>query len=81
MPGYLILYRRHSGERQVIEFGGPGGHREAVNMRLRLEAEKRFAGENIEIAAISSDSIETVRSTHSRYFEGDEVDLLGELKV
>jgi hypothetical protein len=81
VPGFLILYRRHSGERQVIQFDGPEGHRAALEMRLRLEAERRFVGEDVEIAAISSDAIETVQSTHARYFQGDEADLLGDLRV
>ncbi|MFE3758521.1 hypothetical protein ACFXO9_29815 [Nocardia tengchongensis] len=77
MAGFLILYRRHSGERQVVEYDGPEGDRDALRERLRLEAEHRFEGEDVEIAVISSDSLATVMVTHSRYFNGREVDLLG----
>ena len=76
MPGFLILYRRHSGERQVLSYDGPDGRQRALLERLRLEADGRFKDSDIEIAAVSSDSIETVKATHARYFNGDEIDFL-----
>ncbi len=76
MSGFLILYRRRSGERQVFEFPGADGPVDAARARLRYERDSRFRDSGIEIAAISSDSLETVMRTHSRYFRGTEVDFL-----
>ncbi|MFD6357929.1 hypothetical protein [Nocardia tengchongensis] len=76
MTGFLIIYERHSGNRQVLEYPGQDGHRAAVSKRLELEAQGRFVGRNIEIAALSTDSLETLQVTHSRYFRGTEVDFL-----
>jgi hypothetical protein len=76
MPGYLIIYERTSGNRQVIEYHGKEGHRKALQQRLILEAEKRFIDKDVEIVAISSKSLDTVKTTHARYFQGQEIEFL-----
>lgn len=68
MPGYVIEFNRHTRERRVTEFHTP---REA--MQRRLELESRRTDPNMEIAAMISDSLETLQRTHSRYFTGKEL--------
>jgi hypothetical protein len=68
MRGYVIQFNRRTGDRHVTEFATPG---EAMEYRLELEAERR--DESIEIAALISESLETLQRTHSRYFTGREV--------
>jgi hypothetical protein len=68
MPGYVIEFNRRTRERRVREFAD---HREAMRCRLRLEADR--SDEDVEIAALISDSLETLQRTHSRYFTGKEL--------
>lgn len=68
MPGYVIEFNRRTRERRVHEFDG---HREAMEYRLRLEAER--LDRDVEIAALISKSLETLERTHSRYFTGKEL--------
>jgi hypothetical protein len=68
MRGYVIEFNRRTGDRRVTEFATP---HEAMEYRLQLEAER--VDENIEIAALISDSLETLQRTHSRYFTGQEL--------
>ena len=67
MPGFLIEYNRRTGAVHVTEFPGAEGHRHALRERLKLEAEA--VDPNMEIVSLVSDSEETIRKTHSRYFE------------
>lgn len=71
MPGYVIEYNRLTGDRKVIEFPGSLGHREALLARLRIEKER--PSQDWEIVSLNSDSLETVKKTHSRYFTGRQV--------
>lgn len=75
MVGVLILYQRHTGDRQVFTFDDPGT---ATRWRLWLEAAPNcpFTSQNVEIVSLSSDSLATIQQTHSRYFTGREADLL-----
>jgi hypothetical protein len=68
MPGYVIEFNRRTRVRRVREFAD---HREAMRERLRLEAGR--TNSEIEIAALISDSLETLEQTHSRYFTGEEL--------
>jgi hypothetical protein len=68
MRGYVIQFNRRTGDRRVTEFATPN---EAMDYRLQLEAVR--LDENIEIAALISDSLETLQRTHSRYFTGQEL--------
>lgn len=68
VPGYLIEYNRRTHANRVTEFASL---REAMRRRLELEAER--GDPDVEIAAVSSRSLETLQQTHSRYFvEGKE---------
>lgn len=73
MPGFVIEYHRPTGERRVHEFLSEDGHRLALLRRLQLEAER--SDSDWEIASLNSDSLETLKKTHSRYFV-EEHDLL-----
>jgi hypothetical protein len=63
MAGFVIEYNRRTHQRRVTEFATA---REAMKYRLELEAVRTDG--NIEIAALSSKSLDTLKSTHSRYF-------------
>lgn len=71
MAGYLIEYNRRTREWHVQEFTGADGPRRALTERLRLERER--VDTDIEIASINADSLDTVKKTHSRYFEGKQL--------
>ena len=71
MPGYVIEYNRLTGDRKVIEFLGSSGHRDALLARLRIEKER--PSQDWEIVSLNSDSLDTVKKTHSRYFTGKQV--------
>ncbi len=68
MPSYVIEFNRRTRERRVQEFHG---HREAMECRLRLEAER--VDTDVEIVMLISKSLETLGRTHSRYFTGREL--------
>lgn len=68
MPGFLIEFNRRTRERRVRQFDDPG---EAMRLRLQLEAER--VDDDVEIAALTSKSLDTLQRTHSRYFTGKEL--------
>lgn len=70
MPGFVIEYNRRSRDYRVTTFEGEGGHRDAFEKRLELEALRE--DRDVEIVSLTSDSLETVKKTHSRYFAGQE---------
>ncbi|MBF6221799.1 hypothetical protein IU479_27265 [Nocardia abscessus] len=76
MSGFLVLYKRQSGEYQIIEYGGREGDRAALDRRLLLESEGEFAEDQFEIAVLSADSLESIKETHSRYFHGKKVQFI-----
>lgn len=67
MRGYVIEFNRRTGDHRVTDFATP---REAMDHRLELETGR--IDEDIEIVALISESLETLRRTHSRYFTGEE---------
>lgn len=71
MAGFLIEYNRRTSEWSVTEFPYESGHRDAL--LLRLEREKLRTDPDVEIVSLASDSLATVRTTHSRYFVGREL--------
>jgi hypothetical protein len=71
MPGFVIEYNRITGDRLVTEYPGADGHRAALLRRLELEKSRPSA--EWEIISLNSDSLDTVRKTHSRYFTGHAV--------
>jgi hypothetical protein len=68
VAGFVIEYNRLTRARRVTEFATA---HEAMQYRLKLE-DKR-TDRNIEIVALSSKSLDTLKQTHSRYFSGEEV--------
>ncbi|OIN80667.1 hypothetical protein K3U93_10130 [Mycobacterium malmoense] len=68
MAGYVVEYNRRTHERRITEFVTT---REAMEYRLKLEAER--TDKNVEIAALVSKSLDTLKQTHSRYFSGAEL--------
>jgi len=73
VSGFVIEYHRPSGELRLHEFKGEDGHRQALLRRLELES--RRLDDSWEIASINSDSVETLRKTHARYFSDGEIRL------
>ncbi|WP_259478188.1 hypothetical protein [Herbiconiux moechotypicola] len=67
----MVEYHRRSGEWSVQEFPGPDGHRDALLERLKREDAR--VDDDVEIVSLNSDSFETVRRTHARYFAGHEL--------
>ncbi len=67
MSGFVIVYDRSTRVSHVTSYVGDQGYREAFNERMRLEAEN--TDPNVEIVSLVSDSLESARATHSRYFE------------
>lgn len=63
MPGYVIEYNRRTRANRVTKFASL---HEAMKYRLALEVGR--TDPDIEIAAVSSKSLETLQQTHSRYF-------------
>jgi len=63
MPGFVIEYRRSTGEMHMSEFDSL---REATKERLRLDRARRH--KDIEIVAVSARDRKAVETSHSRYF-------------
>jgi hypothetical protein len=76
MPGYVIEYNRKTRERRITEFDTP---HEAMEYRLKLEAER--GDMDVEIVALVSKSLDTLKQTHSRYFTGGEFEPAGAASV
>ena len=68
MPGYVIEYNRRTHTRRLTEFAIA---HEAMEYRLKLEAQPNDP--DIEIAALVSKSLKTLKQTHSRYFTGEDL--------
>lgn len=71
MSGFLIEYNRRTHEWHAKEFDGPLGHREALEARIAREQER--TDPDVEIASLNGESLETIKKTHSRYFQGREL--------
>lgn len=72
MTAFVIEYNRKTADRTVTSFP-PGVEGRRAAMRRRLELEKTRTDTDVEIVSLVSDSIETLRRTHSRYFQGREL--------
>ncbi|MCD2158157.1 hypothetical protein LQL77_31210 [Rhodococcus cerastii] len=68
MTAFLIQYNRRTTESVVTQFAGPNGRSQA--MRERLALEKSRSDTDVEIVTLSGDSLDTIKRTHSRYFQG-----------
>ena len=71
MSGFVIEYNRKTGDRRVYTFEGPEAHKNALEYRFELE--EQHVNDGWEIASLVSDSLETIKRTHSRYFQGQEL--------
>ena len=72
MEGILIKYNRKNGDRIVHEFKGASGSMDA--MKTKLFADSISSPEDDwEVVVIGSDSLSTVKRTHSRYFSGNDI--------
>ncbi len=65
MKHYLLIFDRLRGE--LLEEREFSDGSEALQARFAAEREGR--PDNIEIVVLSADSAETIRRTHSRYFQ------------
>ena len=72
MSAFVIEYNRRTWDRFVMVFPQSDGPRRALKCRLELE-KRRPKDSDWEIVSLNSDSLETIRRTHSRYFEGREL--------
>lgn len=70
MTGFLIEYHRPSGDWSLRSFDGEDGLRRAMNERFRLEEVR--VSHDFEVVVITADSLESLRRTHSRYFNGEQ---------
>ena len=71
MTGFVIEYHRPTGRRRVYTFPGQDGPRQALRRRFELEEVRENS--DWEIVSLNSDSLETLESTHSRYFAGEDL--------
>lgn len=72
MVGMIIRYNRKTGDRIVREYPGSEGYLDAVNdFEFRMNIGKHQG--DWELAVIGSDSFDSIRTTHSRYFTGHEI--------
>lgn len=72
MSSFVIEYHRVSGDYRVTEFAGPDSRHAAIQRRFDLER-KHSSGDGWEIVSLNADSLDTIKSTHSRYFLGKEL--------
>lgn len=74
---YLLVYHLDSGDLDIEEFG-TDADRAIVAYG---EREHEFADRiDVEVVLLGSDSLETIRTTHSHYFAGASRDLVGEIE-
>lgn len=79
MKQFVIVFDRPRGEiLEMVEF--PATERE-IALKELFEREDRFRGRHdIEVVMLGSDSVETLKLTHGRYFKGElarRIDALG----
>jgi len=68
VSSFVIEFNRRTGALNLEEFG-PGDSRAAIERRLELESQHN--DQDVEIVCLMSDSLETIRRTHRRYFRRD----------
>ena len=71
MSSFVVEYNRKTRDWFVTSYPGTNGRKRA--MAHRFELERRRPTTDWEIVSLNSDSIDTIRKTHSRYFEGREL--------
>jgi len=70
MSGFVIDYNRRTGSCKVMEFEGRDGASKATQHRVKIEADNQDPDR--EIVSIASNSLASVKRTHSRYFMRDD---------
>ncbi|HEV2755681.1 MAG TPA: hypothetical protein VG318_07875 [Actinomycetota bacterium] len=70
MKQFVIVFDRPRGEiLEMVEF--PEAERD-VALKELFDREERFRDEaDVEVVMLGSDSIETLKATHGRYFKGE----------
>lgn len=68
VQAFVIEFNRRTRDRRVHQFASS---REAVAYRLKLERERHDS--DVEIAALTSGSLDSLKRTHSRYFTGADI--------
>lgn len=71
MAAFLTEYNRRTSDWSVTQLLSDSGHRDAI--KLRFERERVRTDTDVEIVSLVSDSLETIKKTHSRYFAGREL--------
>jgi hypothetical protein len=66
---FLICYDRAKQQLLELREFEPARLAEAIDLRFRMELDAHHRGEAREIVLLESDSIETLRITHGRYFK------------
>ena len=66
MNSFLIQYNRRTGDVQVREYHGEKGRLQALAARVKVEMSRPSS--DIEVAVLSSDSLDELKRTHGRYF-------------
>ncbi len=72
MSAFVVEYHLVSGDYRVTEFTGEDGRRAAMDRRISLE-QAHPGDDGWEIVSLNADSLETIKETHSRYFQGQEL--------
>jgi hypothetical protein len=72
VSAFVIEYHRVSGDYRITEFGGQEGRAKAIRRRLDLERQHEN-GDGWEIVSLHADSVDALKTTHSRYFMGQEL--------
>jgi len=65
VTSFVVEYNRRTGAVDVRAFDGVEGHRSAIKYRMIREAD---VSEDVEVVALLSDSLDSIKRTHSRYF-------------
>lgn len=79
MVGAIIRYNRLTGDRVVRVYEGPDGYRQAVRDKQFLSHVATDGNTGPwELVVLGSDSMDTLKLTHSRYFSGHDITALQE---
>jgi hypothetical protein len=66
VASFLLRYDRRTGALEVTEYAGAQARERALAARVRAEDER--PSEDVEVVALTADSLEELHRTHGRYF-------------
>lgn len=70
MKQFVIVFHRPRGE--ILELVAFGDSERDVALKELFEREERYRGQqDVEVVMLGSDSVETLKTTHARYFKGE----------